>query len=295
MIRGAALCCALLAASAALRADEHALPLWQLEGIENRVYLLGSVHLLRASDYPLPAEIYAAYEDAEALVMELDMDDLDPAAAVALAAELGVIAGDGSLAELLGAAGYEQARTLAAAANIPLEQFGQTEPWLAALSVEQLALSRLGFDASLGLEDHLTERARADGKEIVGLETLREQLGLLDELPLDVQRRLLLRTLEDSIELDELIDDVIRAWRVGDLTALEDAMLADVLELPELYAALIVGRNRRFAAEIAALLDDSDDYLVVIGTLHMVGEDGLPRMLAERGHRAVQLERAATH
>ena len=293
MKRCAALSCALLAAAAPVCADHHALPLWQLEGDENRVYLLGSVHLLRKSDHPLPAEIYAAYDDAEALVMEVDVDDLDPAEVPKLAAELGHIAGPGSLAELLGTAGYERARTLAAAANIPLEELSHTEPWLAALSIEQLALSRLGFDVSFGLEDHLARRARADSKEILGLETLREQLSLLDELPLDVQRRMLLSTLEDSGELGELMDNMVQAWRVGNLSALESAMLDDMLDLPELYAAVIVRRNRRFAEAISALLDDSDDYLVVIGTLHLIGEDGVPSMLAQRGHRAVQLERAA--
>src|SRR4249919_539617 len=54
--------------------------LWVIQGKQNTVYLLGSIHLLRASE-SIPIEIDAAYRDADTLVMEIDMDDLDPLAA----------------------------------------------------------------------------------------------------------------------------------------------------------------------------------------------------------------------
>lgn len=37
------------------------LPLWELEGTRGRVQLLGSIHFLRASDYPLPEAMERAY------------------------------------------------------------------------------------------------------------------------------------------------------------------------------------------------------------------------------------------
>ena len=59
-------------------AAEPAAPftMWVAEGRTNQVYLLGSVHLLRREDYPLPIVVDRAYADAEFLVMELDIDDL---------------------------------------------------------------------------------------------------------------------------------------------------------------------------------------------------------------------------
>ena len=57
--------------------DGHPVSLWLAEGAHNRVYLLGSIHALRKSDHPLPSIIETAYDDAESLFMELDMDDLD--------------------------------------------------------------------------------------------------------------------------------------------------------------------------------------------------------------------------
>ena len=71
------------------------LPLWQLEGTDNRIMLMGSVHFLRSNDYPLPAGLDAAYQAADTLVMEIDMDDLDPAEAQSLMTSMGLI-GEGA-------------------------------------------------------------------------------------------------------------------------------------------------------------------------------------------------------
>ena len=74
----------LLASLAALPAlaDEtgHPVTLWQVHGANNSVYLLGSVHLLRSDDYPLPTVLDTTYDAAEVLIMEVDMDDIDPLA-----------------------------------------------------------------------------------------------------------------------------------------------------------------------------------------------------------------------
>ena len=98
----------------------HPLPLWQVDGELNRVYLLGSIHLLREQDYPIPSAIYDAYTDAEELFMELDMDDMDPVEGQVLTKELGLIQDDRTLSDLMGSDLYREAESLAAAAQIPI-------------------------------------------------------------------------------------------------------------------------------------------------------------------------------
>ena len=92
----------LMLASAGAAAESHPLSMWQLNGASNRIYLLGSVHLLRERDYPIPSTIYTAYRDADTLIMELDMDDLDPAVTQALVSELGLIEDGRTLMDVMG-------------------------------------------------------------------------------------------------------------------------------------------------------------------------------------------------
>src|SRR5690606_37938370 len=175
-VRSAALLVLVLAASAAPAADSHPVTAWRLDGGSNRVYLLGSVHLLREEDHQLPEVIDEIYAEAEVLVMELDYDDVDPAAAQALIREKGTPEGERTLPELMGPQAWTRARALAAEVHIPLDGLARVEPWLAAITVEQLMLARIGFDPAFGIEHHLAQRAREDGKEVTGLETLDEQL-----------------------------------------------------------------------------------------------------------------------
>ena len=287
--RLAALLLWLLPAAALADASAHPVTMWIAEGAGNRVYLLGSVHLLRERDHPLPQVIDAAYDDAEALYMELDMDDLDPLLMQATINRLGMLAEGTSLRDVMGEELYAEAARTAAQLDIPLDMLDRTEPWYAAITVEQLALTRLGFNAMYGVEMHLLHKATGDGKEILGFETVEQQVGYLDGLSLDAQRALLMLTLAETGAMHEVMDDLISAWRSGDIEYLENTLLDDVSGYPELYDTIVASRNRLWVDTIDALLGRDEDYLVVVGALHLVGEDGVPQLLEQRGVRITQM------
>ncbi len=261
----------------------HPVTLWRAEGRSNVVYLLGSIHLLRPEDLPLPSIIDTAYDEAEVLIMELDMDDMDPAAAQQVFSEHGVLRDGTTLRDLMGEEMYASAETAAEAIDIPIEMLSQSEPWLAAITVEMMALYRIGFSPMLGIEMQMTSKAVSDGKPIEGLEDVHEQMQFLDGLSLEAQRDMLLSTLEEGASIGETIDEMIRAWRYGDIDTLESGLLETFAEHEELKDSLVTQRNRRWVGQIDALLDDDDDYLVIVGAMHLVGADGVPNLLAEQG------------
>ena len=268
----------------------HPVTLWHVEGDTNSVYLLGSIHMLRAGDHPLPRILDSVYDDAEVLVMELDMDDLDPVYTQAAFNRAGVLTDGTTLRDLMGEELYARAVEAAAAADIPLDMLARSEPWLAAMTVELMVLYRIGFNPILGVEMTMTNRATSDGKPIEGLESVDEQLGFLDGLPIEAQREMLLQTLLQSAEVGESVEMLIGAWRNGDTATLERELLSDLAQQADLYDALIVQRNLRWADAIEDWLDDEDDYLVVVGALHLVGDDGLPALLDRAGFEIRQLE-----
>ena len=172
---------ALLLAAMPAQGDEtgHPVTLWRVAGDTNSVYLLGSIHMLREQDHPLPGVIDRVYDDAEVVVMELDMDDLDPAATQASFNRAGVMTDGTTLRDLMGDELFEQAEQAAAEIDIPLDLLAQSEPWLAAMTVELMMLYRIGFDPVLGVEMTISQRAISDGKPVEGLETvLREECSL---------------------------------------------------------------------------------------------------------------------
>ena len=267
----------------------HPVTMWRAVGDRNSVYLLGSIHLLREDDHPLPEVIDDAYDDAEVLIMELDMDDLDSVAMQQMFSRNGVLRDGTTLRELMGEALYARATDAARAIDIPIEMLAQSEPWLAAITVEMMMLYRVGFNPMLGVEMQMTSRAVGDGKPILGLEEAEEQLAFLDGLSLEAQRDMLIQTLEESAEIEETVDQMIDAWRHGDVDTLESGLLESFAEHEELHEVLVTSRNRRWVDRIHELLDDPEDYLVIVGALHLVGDQGVPNLLTKDGVRILQL------
>jgi len=259
------------------------LPLWELEDEAANIRLLGSIHFLRAGDYPLPEAIGDAYRDADILVTEIDLDDLDPLAAQASMQALAVDPRGRDLARLLGPADYATVRAGVEALAIDPAALSAYEPWYAALQVTQLRLQQLGFNPGYGVEARMLMLAAADGKEVQGLETLEDQLGALDSLPVSAQREFLLTTIDEAAEIERNIDEILLAWRQGDTRTLERELLAGLDAQPVLRQQILVDRNRRWVEQLVARAGDGTSYLVVVGALHLVGPDSVLEMLERRG------------
>jgi uncharacterized protein YbaP (TraB family) len=262
-------------------------PVWSLEGKTNTVYLLGSVHFLSPTE-KLPAAADAAYSDAEALIMEIDMDDLDPLEMQQAVLDLGMLPPDQSLEQQLGAETYAKVAATANELAIDPAVLNRYRPWFAAITLEQMLLLKMGLHANSGVEQRLTARAAGDGKPIRGFETLREQLGLLASLPEEQQHEFLLYSVEDAERAAQEIDAMLVAWRRGDSKALADLLSEGFEKHPKLYRPLTVERNRKWIPTIEELLDDEDDYLIVVGALHLVGDDSVVELLEKKGHAVRQ-------
>jgi uncharacterized protein len=245
--------------------------------------------VLREQDHPLPDIVEDVYDEAEQLVMEIDMDDIDPFAALQFLMQNGVLQGDSTLEGVMGAEMYAQAQAAAAELDIPMEMLEKSEPWLAAMTVQEMIMMRVGFKAEFGIEMYLMAKASADGKSITGLETVEQQLGFLDGLSTDTQNRWLLQSIEEGGRMEMLIDEMVAAWRKGDVQFLEQELLLEIDTYPELHNAILVDRNKNWIRPIIDLLDDRDDYLVVVGAAHLVGNNGVPDLLSKQGVRIKQL------
>jgi uncharacterized protein YbaP (TraB family) len=164
------------------------------------------------------------------------------------------------------------------------------EPWFAALHITQLRVQQLGFDASYGIESQLIQRTSGAKKQFRGLETLEEQLTALDSLPTNAQKIFLMQTLDEATELTDELDSIISAWRAGDVEVLSQTLLDGLKEQPELYERILIQRNANWTRQIAALTNDTKNYLIVVGTLHLVGDNSLLKMLEKQGypHRQIR-------
>jgi uncharacterized protein len=278
----------LFAAASGARADSAHHILWEVKGKHNTLYLLGSVHMLKALDSELPAAAMHAYAMSKILVMELDLNDVGTDSVLESDAELETLPEGQTLAEAAGPQLYAKFLARAQPLGLQPEVLNHFQPWFAALMLQQLELSQSGFDPAAGVDEQFAVLAQSDHKPIIGLETIDEQLGFFAHLSADQQREFLRSTLEDSASAESETDAVVQAWQRGDTAKLEQLLREGSRESPELYRLLTTERNRRWLPKITQLLTGDDNCLVIVGALHLIGHDGLVELLQRQGYTAVQ-------
>jgi uncharacterized protein YbaP (TraB family) len=275
------LCSLLLCVTA--RADGALHSLWELHGKHNTVYLLGSIHVLRSSDYPLAPIVLEAYAHAGGVLMEINLDEINSETVQAeMLASASLPAGK-TLPEVLGKQRYERAAALAHEIGVELSMFDQYAPWFAAEAISELQLTQLGFQPETGVEMYFMDRARSDGKSVAGLETAHDQISVFQNMPLDTQAEYLVSSLEQAHDLPKQVDSMVRAWQRGDTQWFETELKSDLGRDPSLYQSVLGARNRKWVPKIEALLNDDKNYLVIVGAGHLAGQGSVIELLKKDG------------
>jgi len=270
-------------------AAQGASPVWAIHGPHNTVYLAGSVHMLKAGEAALPAGFERAYAGSQGLVMELDVANLNPLDAAGWLLEHGALPEGVTLHQRLGDSRYQKLATEAQRLGVPDQLLQQQQPWVVGMELLELKYQQLGFDAQSGVEQQLAQRAQGDHKPISGLETLAEQLGVLGAMSDEDQVRFLDMIVTEMDDVGNDTQQVITAWRNGDAARLGALLGEEYKSFPALYRTLVSERTRHWLPQIEKLLQDRQDYFVVVGALHLVGEGGLLDLMRRDGYRPEQL------
>jgi uncharacterized protein YbaP (TraB family) len=114
------------------------------------------------------------------------------------------------------------------------------------------------------------------------------QIGLLDQLSKQNQEAMLRETVTELDLLDRNIDEIVRSWVDGDEALLAKLLLAGMVEFPEIHQKVLVERNRRWLPEIEKSLEQASEALIVVGSAHLVGPDGIIEMLKTKGYSVEQ-------
>jgi hypothetical protein len=295
-------CAALLAATVAfaktpeITTSSAPVPLlWKVSDGDNAVYLLGSFHLLRPSDYPLSPDVEKAFQHSKTVVFEIAPEEMD---SPALALQMGQAAmrtdgtpldSDLPPATRAKLSAWIDAHGDALQKNgVPSQMLQMFDPWFVGLTVSIVDMTNLGLDPKLGLDRHFAEEAKAAGKTTAGLETGTQQIAFLDGMDHDEQLQFLQESLDESDAARNEFERLHSAWRRGDVRTLWDGMAADMKrQYPKLYQHIDVERNDAWIPKIEQRLTTPgrDDTLVVVGALHLLGGDGVVEKLRAKGYK----------
>jgi uncharacterized protein YbaP (TraB family) len=247
------------------------------------VYLGGSVHSLRESDYPLPAAYQRAFAACSRIAFEVDERALKEST-VALVQNGKYRQGD-SLKNHVDARTYAYVRRLFELMNVPESSFSQYRPWFIVL-VLQSGSTRNALPKA-GVDEFFMKQAAKRSMPVVGLESVQEHARIYSGLT-DRESEILLLTTFIPSGTNLGNDDIMKAWRRGDADSLARIMDRESQEFPAFNDRLLGARNRAWIPKIDGYLSSGHTYFVVAGAGHFGGSKGLLALLRAKGYQVEQ-------
>lgn len=262
-------------------------PVWKISAGDKVLFLAGTLHVLAPSDYPLPEAFNTAYANADEVVLEADIQQLqEPAFQSEMMAHL-LYPADTSLKQKLDPETYQALQDYLQTHSLHLQQIDRFKPGMLASALTMLELQRLGMAGS-GVDQYFSELAQREHKPQAELETAMSQVEKIAAMGEGQESEFVRHTLQELQALPNFMQELKSAWRRGDTTQLQTLAIDPLRDFPEIYQSIMVDRNMAWLPKIVAMLDDEEVEFVLVGAAHLVGEDGLLQQLDSLGYAVEQ-------
>ncbi len=263
-------------------------PLWKVTKGDDHLYIGGTVHVLGKDDYPLPPAFEKTYKDSQHLVLETDLQALQ---APALQMELLTLMSyqDGTtLEDHIRPQTYAALEKSLSASGIPMLAVKNFKPSMIATMLTVVELKKMGI-AGEGVDQFYTNKAIQDKKTLGKLETVAQQIAFLTSMGAEDPDEFILYTLRDIKQLPKMFKDLKAAWRKGDNNKLAELAIEPLKAFPDTYQTLIVKRNKAWVPQIEAMLRTKEIEMILVGALHLAGDESVLNKLKALGYEIEQL------
>ena len=260
-----------------------------INGQQQSIYIGGTIHLLATNDYPLPDVFEQAYQESDIVVFEVDAKKMQEPSFQGLMIQKATYQNGATLKSTLSSQTYATLEQFLKNRGGDIQTLSQFKPGMLSILLLLDELQRLG-QMGEGVDEFFDRRARADNKPMLFLETVSQQLDFLAKMGEGYEDHLILYTLDEIDQLPLMMAELKQAWRQGDQQQLEKvALIPWQTDFPDTYQSLLVDRNKAWLPVLDAFFDTEAREYVLVGALHLVGQDGLLAMLRHRGYQVEQL------
>jgi len=258
---------------------------WRISGTPATVYLAGSLHELRARDRP-SLSLYQAYALADRVVFEADLAEFATPAFEERVHSLSTQPPGRGLTNDVDTVTYELLSRIARRNELPEDLFNRFQPWFAGTYAALLLLSEAGFQEDHGIDRYFYDRCVREGKRLEFLESGAEQLELLATIPASEAIESLRQDLEAGVDHARAL---VEAWSQGDAETLDRLSRVSSDRAPQSFQRFMVDRNLAWLPRLKTWLKDTNTTLVIVGAGHLVGTNGVVRLLERDGYSVTQL------
>lgn len=263
---------------------------YEVLGGENTVYLLGSIHVGEAEMYPLHNAVEDAFKASDVLAMEIDLDNLNEMAVAQEMMEYAMYNDGRTMRDEIPDRTFQELLSFAEPLGIGEEVLDLFKPWYGTMLLTEIAVEKSGLSQEYGVEQYFLDKKGE--REVIGLETVSDQLLPFTLLSQESQKLYLEETLEEMENVEEQLRELIDHWLEGDLEYFE-VLRRESIEgvgtesFQHAQIALLDDRDQKMTEKIQELLENEEGktYFIVVGSLHLVGENSIPYNLEGLGYQ----------
>jgi uncharacterized protein len=255
--------------------------LWKItgKGLKKPSYLFGTIHMICSADYVWTPVMDKALKETEKVAFEMDMDD--PNLQSQMTAGLMLPEGK-KLKDFYTEDEYKKLSEFAAKNGLPLQAMQQFSPFAL---VSFLYMKALTCPIPASYEGNITTLAHDQQKEIVGLESVQEQVAVIEGMSPDSLADMILNITSDLDSFKNTFKTMLNVYTKQDLPALYQLMIESP-DYKENLNSLLFDRNKKWIPSIEALIKKQSTF-VAVGAAHLWGDLGIITLLKNQGYTVV--------
>ncbi|NVJ60405.1 MAG: TraB/GumN family protein [Gammaproteobacteria bacterium] len=261
--------------------------IWKAEKDGQHLYIGGTIHVLRPQDKPLPEAYYKTYQNSDVLVTEVDVKEM---AGAAFSMSMRAMYQDGTtIKKVLSPEVFTQLQSFCVENKLPLDAYMNMKPPMISVSIAMSMMLKHGASPE-GIDLIFSQKAMAEGKKRLALETVQEQLDALFNEKVNPDE-IILSTIRDAENVGKMLDQMIAALYQGKTEIFSSQFLQPMKQdTPEFYKSLIEVRNNNWVPKIEKMLSTPEVEFILVGGLHLVDDIGVIKQLKAKGIIITQLD-----
>ena len=257
--------------------------LWKIEG--NGIqpsYLFGTFHILPQKDFVLKDRVKSAFTASDQIVLELDMDD--PSMQIEMMQNAAMKDGT-TLDQLFTPEDYKKLdELLQANLGFGLQMFNSFKPFM----ISSMLIQNYIEGAPASFEGTFVQMAKEAKKEILGLESVTDQLSIFDEIPYEEQVEDIVDMLNDEDSIRDMYAKMIELYKAEDLEGIYQ-FTAEYFDDPQEEELLLNTRNKNWIPKIGELAREKSTFFGV-GAAHLGGPNGVVELLKKANYTITAVE-----
>ncbi|MCY7350717.1 MAG: TraB/GumN family protein [Cytophagaceae bacterium] len=254
--------------------------LWAVSGngLEKPSYLFGTIHIICPRDFSLSPPVQRSLAASQQLALELDFDDPNMMMTMQ---QMTAMKGGQTLKKMLSETDYQVVENyFRDSLKMNVAMFGTFKPFV----LMSLMYTKLLGCQPKSYELEFTQAAKKDKKEVIGLETVAEQMSIFDKIPYEKQAEALVKMIQSGDKARKEFTELVELYKSQNIKKMAKISEQSDFNFEGFEADLLDNRNQHWISIIGREAREKSTFFAV-GAAHLGGRKGVIRLLKKAGYQ----------